>query len=76
MLSRPYTASCFHSCFSGKRFFNTACEIKSIMMLAIKKRVTAITKGWADSKPILVAAEAEDHKMAKQMPAISSLKLF
>ena len=46
------------------------------MMLAIKKRVTAITKGWADCKPILVAAEAEDHKMAKQIPAISSLKLF
>lgn len=38
----------------------------------MKKRVTAITKGCADSNPILVAAEADDHNIAKQIPAAMS----
>ena len=46
-----------------------------MIALPIKKRVTAITNGWADSKPILVATEAEDHKKAKTIPAIVSLTL-
>lgn len=43
---------------------------------AIKKRVTAIIKGCALCKPILVAADADAHRIAKQIPAVSSLILL
>ena len=42
-------------------------------MAPMKKRVTAITNGCADSNPILVAAEADDQRMAKKIPAVVSL---
>jgi len=45
----------------------------SMIMPPIKKRVTAITKGCADSSPILVAADADDQRMAKKIPAAVSL---
>ena len=44
------------------------CDTPSIRKLAKKKRETAITKGWADCSPNLVAAEADDHKMANMIP--------
>jgi len=45
-------------------------------MPARKKRVTAITKGCADSNPIFVAADADDQRNAKPIPAAISLRLF
>ena len=43
---------------------------------AIPKRITASTKGCADKRPILVAVEAEAHKIAKEIPAIGHVYLF
>jgi hypothetical protein len=40
------------------------------------KRITAITKGWAENKAILVAVEADAHKMAKDNPATSHVYLL
>lgn len=45
-------------------------------MPPIKNLVTAITKGWADCSPILVAADADDHNMAKKIPAVINCILF
>jgi len=44
--------------------------------LARKKRVTAITKGWANCNPILVVTAAEGHKTAKKKPAKMSWKFL
>jgi hypothetical protein len=44
-------------------------DMNNIIAAATPKRTTAITKGWADNKPILVAVEADAHKMAKDIPA-------
>ena len=46
------------------------------MAEAIKNRDTAITNGWADINAILVAAEADAHKMAKKIPARTSVRLY
>ena len=73
MLSKPYIASRCHSFCFGKRFFNSTCVMNNIMVPPIKKRVTAITNGCADSNPIFVAADADDHRMAKHNPAAASL---
>jgi hypothetical protein len=42
----------------------------------MKKRATAITKGCADCKAILVAAEAEAHSTAKINPIPASFQLI
>ena len=41
-------------------------------MPARKKRETAITKGCANCKAILVVTEAEGHKRAKKIPAVTN----
>lgn len=41
----------------------------------MKNLETAITKGWADCSPILVAADADDQSTAKKNPAIIKLNL-
>ena len=66
-------ASWPHSFRCGKRFLNSKCVMHNIIVAPMKKRVTAITKGCADSNPILVAAEADDQRMAKKIPAVVSL---
>lgn len=43
---------------------------------AIRNRKIAITKGWAEISPILVAVEADDHKKANSMPASRSFHSF
>ena len=40
-----------------------------MIVLARKKRVTAITNGCANCNPILVVTAAEGHKIAKKNPA-------
>lgn len=46
------------------------------MAAAIKNLVTAMVKGWADCSAILVAADADAHKIAKQIPARINLRLY
>jgi len=46
--------------------------MNNIIKPAMKKREVAITKGCADSNPILVATEADDHKTAKAIPAATN----
>ena len=53
----------------GKRFFKTTWVMNNIIAPARKNLVTAITKGCADIKPILVAADAEDQRIANKIPA-------
>ena len=43
--------------------------MNNIIAPARKNLVTAITKGCADIKPILVAADAEDQRIANKIPA-------
>ena len=45
----------------------------SMIIPAKKKRITAITNGCAYCKPILVVTEADGHKRANKIPAISNL---
>ena len=40
------------------------------------KRTSAITKGCATARPILVAVEADAHRIANNVPAINQLKFF
>jgi hypothetical protein len=40
-----------------------------MMAAAMANLVTAITRGWADVNPILVAVEADAHNTAKLNPA-------
>jgi hypothetical protein len=40
---------------------------------AIAKRISAITRGCASKRPILVAVEAEAHRMANKIPAPTQL---
>jgi hypothetical protein len=40
-----------------------------MMNPAIKNRQLPITNGWASNSPILVAADAEAHNIAKNNPA-------
>ena len=39
------------------------------MLAARKNRVAAITNGCADISPIFVAADADDQRIAKEIPA-------
>lgn len=68
MLSKPYMASCFHSCFCGSRLRKMPCEIMSINKPAVKKRTIQITNGCATCKPNLVATAAEGQSIENPIP--------
>ena len=59
---------CSHSFLEGIRFLFIECEIISINMPAMRNLKIEITKGWADSNPIFVAVEAEDHNKENRIP--------
>jgi hypothetical protein len=76
MFSKPYMASGRHEVLAGNGCFIIKCATKSIMAEAIAKRISAITIGCASNKPILVAVEAEAHRIANRIPALTHLRFL